>query len=209
MDLGTQTETIRQRRSLLEQHIGFKLDAIMQQIINARDTYTGEHCNRVLSLSEAIGDKLQLSEHQMVVLSLSAGFHDIGKIGIPDHILLKPGQLEPEEYEIIKTHPLIGANIMRSLGNPLLDEVAECILHHHEYWDGSGYPEGLSGEQIPLISRVIAVVDAYDAMTTTRAYRKGASQTEALKVIQKETRRHFCPDIVDVLTTLSREAIAE
>ena len=209
MDLGTQTQTIRQRRSLIEQHIGFKLDAIMQQILNARDSYTSEHCNRVLSLSEAIGNKLQLSEHQMVVLSLSAGFHDIGKIGIPDHILLKPGQLEPEEFEIIKTHPQIGANIMRSLGNPLLDEVAECILHHHEYWDGSGYPGGLSGEQIPLVSRIIAVVDAYDAMTTTRSYRKGASQMETLKVIQKETGRHFCPDIVDVLTILSQEVITE
>ncbi|MCU7827983.1 MAG: HD-GYP domain-containing protein [Candidatus Thiodiazotropha sp. (ex Myrtea sp. 'scaly one' KF741663)] len=209
MDLGTPTQTIKQRRSMLEQHIGFKLDAIMQQILNARDSYTSKHCERVLSLSEAIGHKLQLNEHEIVVLTLSAGFHDIGKIGIPDHILLKPGKLEPQEYEIIKTHPQIGANILRSLGNPLLDEVAECILHHHEYWDGSGYPGGLSGEQIPLISQIISVVDAYDAMTTTRTYRVGATQEEALKVIQKGSGRHFCPDIVDVLTKLSQEVTVD
>ncbi len=199
------SEQIHQRRSLIEQHIGFKLEVIIQQILNARDSYTSEHCNRVLGLAEAMGEKLGLNEEQMVILTLAAGFHDIGKIGIPDHILLKPSRLEADEYEIIKTHPQIGANILRSLGNPLLDDVANCILHHHEFWDGSGYPHGLRGQEIPLISRIIAVVDVYDAMTTTRTYRTGSTQLAALEAIQRESATHFCPETVDVLTVLFKE----
>jgi putative nucleotidyltransferase with HDIG domain len=202
MEIIKLTEQMSQRRSLIEDHVGFKLEVIMQQILDAKDSYTSEHCSRVLTLSEALGKKMGLSDEEMVVLTLAAGFHDIGKIGIPDHILLKPTRLEADEYEVIKTHPQIGANIMRSLGNPLLDEVADCILHHHENWDGSGYPNGLSEEKIPLISRIIAVVDAYDAMTTTRAYRTGTTQDETLRTIQSESGSHFCPQTVEVLMPL-------
>jgi putative nucleotidyltransferase with HDIG domain len=199
------SEQMHHRRSLIEQHIGFKLEVIIQQILNARDSYTSEHCSRVLGLAESMGEKLGLNEEQMVILTLAAGFHDIGKIGIPDQILLKPSRLDPDEFEIIKTHPQIGANIMRSLGNPLLDEVAKCILHHHEFWNGSGYPDGLRGDEIPMISRIIAVVDVYDAMTTTRTYRIGTGQLEALAAIQQESSTHFCPETVEVLTDLFEE----
>jgi putative nucleotidyltransferase with HDIG domain len=204
MDIKHLIHNIGQRQSLLERHVGFKLEAILHTALEARDSYTDAHCNRVIHLAEAMGRWLGLDESQMTVLSLAAGFHDIGKIGIPDQVLLKPARLTPDEYDIIKTHPQIGANMLRSLGDPLLDQVAECVLHHHENWDGSGYPSGLSDDQIPLLSRIIAVVDAYDAITTTRAYRKAMPQSEAIRIIEQETGTHFCPETVDILIKLLR-----
>jgi putative nucleotidyltransferase with HDIG domain len=187
------------RVSLLEGYIGFKLEPILHFALNARDNYTLEHSNRVVRLAEVIGRHLKLKKHDMDVLSLAAGFHDIGKIGIPDKILLKPAQLNGDEYEDIKAHPGIGANMLRTLGHPLLDEVAECVLHHHEHWDGGGYPDGLQGEEIPVISRIITVVDAYDAMTSSRQYRKRLTSLEALNRIKVESGKQFCPDAVEIL----------
>ncbi|MCU7814238.1 MAG: HD-GYP domain-containing protein [Candidatus Thiodiazotropha sp. (ex Rostrolucina anterorostrata)] len=193
------------RVSLLESHIGFKLETILHHALRARDSYTLEHSNRVVSLAELMGNHLKLGDHDMDVLSLAAGFHDIGKIGIPDNILLKPGHLSGDEYEDIKAHPSIGANMLRSLGNQLLDEVADCVLHHHEQWDGKGYPDGLKGEQIPIISRIISVVDAYDAMTTTRSYRQQINKEDALKMIKSESGKQFCPDAVQVLLEICQD----
>jgi putative nucleotidyltransferase with HDIG domain len=185
--------------SLLENHIGFKLESILHHALRARDNYTLEHSSRVVALAEMIGNHLKLGDHEMDVLSLAAGFHDIGKIGIPDKILLKPSSLSGNEYEDIKAHPSIGANVLRSLGNKLLDEVADCVLHHHEQWDGKGYPDGLKGEQIPIISRIISVVDAYDAMTTTRSYRTPMNKEDALEMIKSNSGKQFCPDSVQIM----------
>ncbi|MEW8626467.1 MAG: HD-GYP domain-containing protein [Candidatus Thiodiazotropha sp.] len=193
---------IKRSVSLLESHVGFKLDTILKHALRARDSYTLDHSERVVSLAEQIGRHLGLDEHQMDILSLAAGFHDIGKIGIADQILLKPGKLSGEEYKDIKQHPIIGANMLRSLGNPILDEVALCVLHHHEQWDGKGYPNGLQGEEIPTISRIIAVVDAYDAMTTTRSYRSEIEIQQALEVIKQESGKQFCPKAVQALLEL-------
>lgn len=205
MDIDQLIQNIEHRQSLLERHVGFKLEAVLHTALKARDSYTDAHCNRVVYLAEEMGRRFALDEQQMVVLLLAAGFHDIGKIGIPDQVLLKPARLTADEYDIIKSHPLIGANMLRSLGDPLLDQVAECVLSHHENWDGSGYPDGMAGDGIPLISRIIAVVDAYDAMTTTRTYRKGMSQADALQIIEAETGTHFCPETVGILIALSQE----
>jgi len=204
MDLDHLIQNIEHRSTLLENHVGFKLEAVLHQALKARDSYTDAHCNRVIFLAEAMGRRLALDDEQMVILSLAAGFHDIGKIGIPDQILLKPASLTPEEYDVIKTHPGIGANMLRSLGDPLLDRVAECVLHHHENWDGSGYPDGIAGSRIPQISRIIAVVDAYDATTTTRSYRQGMSQADALQIIESESGTHFCAETVGILVALSQ-----
>jgi HD-GYP domain-containing protein (c-di-GMP phosphodiesterase class II) len=138
----------------------------------------------------------------MDVLALAAGFHDVGKIGIADQILLKPGKLSGDEYTNIKQHSVIGANMLRSLRNPILDEVAECVLHHHEQWNGQGYPDGLHGDEIPTISRIIAVVDAYDAMTTTRSYRSELAIQQALDIIRQESGKQFCPEAVQALLEL-------
>ncbi|MCG7873420.1 MAG: HD-GYP domain-containing protein [Candidatus Thiodiazotropha lotti] len=192
----------KRRISLLESHVGFKLETILKHALKARDSYTLEHSERVVFLAEQIGHQMGLNEHQMDILSLAAGFHDIGKIGIADQILLKPGKLSGDEYNNIKQHPIIGANMLRSLGNPVLEEVALCVLHHHEQWDGKGYPDGLQGEEIPTISRIIAVVDAYDAMTTTRSYRSEIEIQQALEIIRQESGKQFCPEAVQAILEL-------
>jgi HD-GYP domain-containing protein (c-di-GMP phosphodiesterase class II) len=197
---------LHQRASLLEEHVGFKVESILRYALRARDSYTLEHSNRVVGLSEVIARHLNLPKRERDVLSLTASFHDIGKIGIPDHILLKPGTLTREEYEGIKVHPVIGANMLRTLANPLLDEVAKGVLHHHEQWDGQGYPDGLMGEEIPIVSRIIAVVDAYDAMTTTRSYRQQMSKEEALEMIESESGKQFCPKAVEILVDICRSS---
>ncbi len=189
----------QRRISLLESHVGFKLEHVLYTVLAARDSYTHEHSRRVVTLAEEIGSRLELDAHQMDVLSLAAGFHDIGKIGIPDRILLKSGHLSSQEYEDIKQHPVIGANMLRSLAHPLLDEVAYCVLHHHEHWDGSGYPDGLEGGFIPVLSRIVAVVDAYDAMTTRRSYREPLPREVALDKIEQLSGRQFCPEAVEQL----------
>jgi putative nucleotidyltransferase with HDIG domain len=193
---------IKRSLSLLESHVGFKVDTLLKHALKARDSYTLEHSERVVSLAEQIGRDLGLDDHQMDLLSLAAGFHDIGKIGIADQILLKPGKLSSEEYQDIKQHTLIGANMLKSLGDPILDEVAHCVLHHHEQWNGKGYPDGLQGDEIPTISRIIAVVDAYDAMTTTRSYRSELEIQQAVAIIRQESGKQFCPSAVQALLEL-------
>lgn len=195
----------QRRGSLLESHVGFKLEYVLDHALAVRDSYTREHSRRVVALAESIGVRLGLDPHAMDILSLAAGFHDIGKIGIPDRILLKSGDLSEQEYEDIKTHPVIGASMLRSLGHPLLDKVADCVMHHHERWDGQGYPDGLAGEAIPMLSRIVAVVDAYDAMTTTRSYRLPIDKEIALESIKSLSGQQFCPTAVtaflDVIET--------
>lgn len=186
----------QRRISLLESHVGFKLEHVLDHALGVRDNYTRDHSRRVVALSEAIGAAMKLDDHQMDVLSLAAGLHDIGKIGIPDRILLKEDMLSTQEYENIKAHPVIGANMLRSLANPMLDEVAVCVLHHHEHWNGDGYPDGLAGEEIPLLSRIVAVVDAYDAMTTRRSYRVPVEKSKAIEIISSLSGSQFCPGAV-------------
>ncbi len=199
--------TSQRRFSLLESQVGFKLEHVLNYVLAARDSYTHQHSQRVVALAEAIGIRLQLDAHQMDVLSLAAGFHDIGKIGIPDRILLKSGHLSTQEYEDIKEHPVIGSNMLRSLNNTLLDEVAFCVLHHHEHWDGSGYPDGLMGDYIPLLSRIVAVVDAYDAMTSRRRYREPLERKSALERIRQLSGQQFCPrSVAELLSVFQADA---
>ncbi|MET0067734.1 MAG: HD-GYP domain-containing protein [Candidatus Thiodiazotropha sp.] len=198
-------DDMTRRHSLLENHIGFKLETILQHALKSRDSYTQEHSARVVQLAEIIGQRLGLNEVEMNILALAAGFHDIGKIGIPDHVLLKPGRLSDLEYDVIKEHPIIAANMLRSLDNPFIDQVADCVLHHHEQWDGQGYPDGLAGEQIPVIARIISVVDAFDAMTTTRSYRTQMDKKSALDMIALESGKQFCPEVTEILLQIFQE----
>jgi HD-GYP domain-containing protein (c-di-GMP phosphodiesterase class II) len=195
-----------QRATMLESHIGFRLENLLDPILAAKNRYTRKHSGRVVALAEAMGTLLRLNARQMHVLSLTAGFHDIGKIGISDNILLKAGHLSDQEYEVVKEHPVIGSNILRSLGNPLLDEVADNVLYHHERWDGQGYPDGRAGDEIPLLSRIVAVVDAYDAMTTTRTYRQPLEKPNALKMFANLSGIQFDPEAVTALFTVLAES---
>ncbi len=165
------------------------------EAIEARDPYTKQHSGRVTKLALSIGKELGCSDEQVDLLSFSGHLHDIGKVGIPDSILLKPGPLTEQEYEAIKKHPIIGANIVSHLG--LLIEEQKIILHHHERWDGKGYPDGLKGESIPFLSRIVAVADVYDAMASDRAYRKKFPDEVVVDTIRENAGTQFDKKVVD------------
>jgi putative two-component system response regulator len=134
--------------------------------------------------------------------------HDIGKIGIPDNILLKPGKLEPEEWEIMKKHPQIGADIIGQHQSPLLRLAREVALCHHEKWDGSGYPAGMRGAAIPLSARVLCIADVFDALTTERPYKKAWDTDEAFAFINEQAGKHFDPEIVNIFLSIKDEILA-
>ena len=162
----------------------------------ARSYETEEHAERLIKLSRRIGDQMDLSEKNLVDLELLSILHDIGKIGIDDRILNKPGPLTHEEWAAMKKHPEIGYRIAMSASE--FQSVAELILCHHERWDGKGYPQGLKGEEIPLQSRIIAIADAYDAMTEDRVYHKGITHEEALEEIKAKAGTQFDPVIAEL-----------
>jgi len=168
----------------------------MAKILDARDPHTSRHSTRVTELSMRIGKTLGLSDEDLDVLKVSASLHDIGKVGVPDKILLKKGKLTVEEMDIIKRHPDIGFDILSSI-IPMKKD-AEIIRHHHERYDGKGYPMGLKGEDIPFLSRIITLADAFDAMTSDRPYRKALPYSVALQEIKRCRGTQFDPGIVDV-----------
>ncbi len=168
--------------------------------LEAKDPYTKEHSERVTSLALDLAQLMGLSESDIESLRFAGHLHDIGKVGIQDHILLKPGKLTREEYEVIKKHPLIGAEIVGHIS--LLKEEVLIIKHHHERWDGKGYPDGLAGEDIPLLARILAVADTYDAMTSNRPYRPPLPHEVALEEIRKNAGTQFDPHIAEAFLEL-------
>lgn len=167
----------------------------LAQAIDAKDAYTGDHSKRLAELALAVADEMGLSETQKEHLHWAALLHDIGKIGIPDEVLLKPGPLSPEEWTLMKQHPTIGADILRKV--QALRPVARIIAAHHERWDGSGYPQGLRGEEIPVEARILAVVDSYSAMIDERIYRPAISHEEALAEIRRNAGKLYDPQVVE------------
>jgi HD-GYP domain-containing protein (c-di-GMP phosphodiesterase class II) len=163
--------------------------------IDAKDPYTRGHSERVLEYSVMAGIPLAFSGEEMDVLEHGAILHDIGKIAVGDQILNKPGSLTASEWEVIRQHPLAGANIVKDI--PFLEKARELILHHHEWYNGKGYPGGLKGDDIPLGARLISVADTFDTMTTDRAYRPALSTEYALNELQKCAGAQFCPIAVE------------
>ena len=166
----------------------------LEKTLWERSHETKEHCQRMQEMAQKMGRDLELTDSELDNIKLLAALHDIGKIAIPDSILDKPGKLSPEEWETIKDHPEIGYRI--ALSSPELAPIAEAILHHHEWWDGSGYPLGLKEENIPLISRIISITDAYDVMLNGRPYKKAISKEEALAEIHRCAGSQFDPYLV-------------
>ena len=146
----------------------FRAAASLAKAVDARDAYTGSHSERVADLAARIATRLGVDREQVELTRLAGSLHDLGKLAIPEEILRKPGPLSETERLVLERHPQIGFRMLESLG---VDPVADWVLHHHERWDGSGYPDGVSGEEIPLGARIIFVADAYDAMTSDRVYR--------------------------------------
>nr|MBC8386632.1 HD-GYP domain-containing protein [Actinomycetota bacterium] len=168
----------------------------LEKALAERDYETEEHTRRMKKYAILFGKALKLPDSKLDELSLLSTLHDIGKIAIPDNIILKPAELTEKERELIKKHSEIGYRIAMSTAE--LAPIADAILHHHERWDGNGYPYGLKGEKIPLTSRIIFIVDAYDAITNDRPYRKASSKEFALSEINRCSGLQFDPNITGI-----------
>ncbi|MEW6677719.1 MAG: HD domain-containing phosphohydrolase [Pseudomonadota bacterium] len=164
--------------------------------LNYRDLQTRSHSDRVSTLALRLGQACGLSSRELEYLAISASFHDIGKLGVPDNVLMKPGRLDQQEKELIERHCTIGAEIMLATEIDGAEEVAAAVRHHHEHFNGQGYPHRLAGNNIPLYSRIIGIADSYDAMIETRAYHRARSHEEALGVLLQETGRKHDPDLM-------------
>ena len=164
--------------------------------LGARDLHTREHSDRVVQLSIELGKHIELSDEELEILALGARFHDLGKIGIPDNVLHKPSRFEPAEWECMKQHSVIGERIIRALACDHADEIALSVRHHHEHFDGSGYPDALSGTQIPIYSRIISLTDSYDAVAETRSYHKARKHSEIMDLLDSENGIKHDPDLL-------------
>lgn len=178
------------------------------RLVEAKDECTGDHCSRLARYAALFGEDLGLDPVQRIALNNGAVLHDIGKIAIPDRILMKPGKLNAEEWVIMRQHTTIGAElcgVMRSL-----QPTVPIILHHHERWDGSGYPHGLRGEEIPLLARVFQLLDVYDALTSVRPYKPAWSTSEAADLIAEETARgYYDPALSSAFLALLRRRVED
>jgi GAF domain-containing protein len=174
--------------------------------IDLRDKYTWQHSESVTRLALDLGRRLELDEAALAEVSLAARLHAIGKIGLPDSILVKEGPLDPDEWEMVKCCPTWGADMLERVSG--LENVAAIIRAEHEHWNGTGYPAGLSGEEIPLASRIILACDAYDAMVTDRPWRKALQPWHAVRQLRRGAGHQFDPDVVECLTALLRESRA-
>ncbi|WP_291634742.1 HD-GYP domain-containing protein [Clostridium sp.] len=171
----------------------------MGALVDAKDFYTGEHSKNVSKYVSIICSNLDCSKNKEDIknkVKIAATFHDLGKIGVPDIILKNPGKLSDSDYEIMKLHPVIGANVIDKIKG--FSEISTIIRHHHGRWDGAGYPDGLIGNEIPFGSQIISLADTFDAITSDRVYRKGLSKDTALKILIEEKGKQFNPQLVDV-----------
>ena len=171
----------------------FRAAAALARAVDSRDVYTGSHSERVSAIAGAIAEKLALPAAEIELTRLAGSLHDLGKLAIPEEILQKPGELTSAEWLVVQRHPQIAHRMLESLG---VEPVADWVLHHHERWDGSGYPDGLAGEDIPLGSRIVYVAEVYDAMTFGRLYRSPRTRDQALAEIKRHSGAQFDPQVV-------------
>ena len=172
-----------------------------------RDDDTGQHTQRVGHIAALLAEKLEMEAEETQLIRRAATLHDVGKIGIPDSILLKPGRLTPDEFTVVKTHASIGHEILTRHHTPLLQSAAKIALAHHERWDGSGYPQGLQGEEIAIQGRLVTVADVFDALTHARPYKEAWPVEQAVAEIEKQSGRQFDPSVVAAFLTLTHEQL--
>jgi putative two-component system response regulator len=184
-------------------HIGQAYLETVKVIANAiegRDRYTRGHVDRVTTYAIWLAEELRWPPDHIRILEFGARLHDIGKITVPDHILNKPSTLNDEEWGIMKKHPTVGARILRGISH--LQPTMPYILYHHERWDGSGYPEGLKGREIPIEARLLAIADVYDAVTTNRPYHPAQNYNDVVELLWSEAGKHFDPDLVPIFISV-------
>ncbi|MCK9637997.1 MAG: response regulator [Methylobacter tundripaludum] len=208
LDAHTAYRLVHDQKDVLDEMVQIRTDElrrtrlqVVQRLGRAaeyRDNETGNHILRMSHISALLAQSIGWNKDDCELMLHASPMHDIGKIGIPDHILLKPGKFEPEEWEIMKTHAVIGANILEGDDSDLMRCAGEIALTHHEKWDGSGYPYGLSGEAIPLTGRIAALADVFDALTSERPYKKAWAVEAAVDLIKGHSGTHFDPDLVTV-----------
>lgn len=193
----TLEQQVRQRTQELEQS---RLEIIKRlgRAAEYKDNETGNHILRMSHFAQMLASAAGLSRELADNILLAAPMHDIGKIGIPDNILLKPGKLDPDEWEIMKTHVNIGADLLDGTNIPLLMMARNIALSHHEKWDGTGYPKGLSGENIPIEGRICAICDVFDALTSQRPYKQAWPVEEAVAFLRHQKGKHFEPELVEL-----------
>lgn len=187
-----QINKIKNMNSKLEHYL-VDFAKILLQTVGAKDHYTEEHSRRVTMFADIFSKYLKLSSRQISDLQIAAAFHDIGKIGIPDNILLKTTRLTDDEYQVIKTHPTIAANIFSV--SDIYKDIYPIMYYHHERYDGKGYPTGIKGKQIPLLARILSICDCFDAIVSKRTYKEGASIEFALSEIEKNAGTQFDPEL--------------
>lgn len=176
---------------------------ILLSSLDLRERQTGEHSRRVARLAVALGENLGLNAEDLALLRCGSLLHDIGKVGVPDDVLLKVTELTKEDWEEIRAHPVKGANLLKL--SPTLLPLAEIVLRHHERFDGEGYPGGLKGTQIPYLSRIVSVVDAYEVMTSDRVYKTALTESEAKTQLLEQRGTQFDPDIIDAFIEMQLE----
>ncbi len=192
---ATRTIRERERETLI----------VLGKAAEYKDTETGVHIIRVAHYSRLLAEKIGLNRKKQEIIFYSSPLHDIGKIGIPDAILLKPGKLTSEEWEVMKKHTFIGYEMLKNSNNPYLQAGATIALYHHEKWNGTGYPYGLKEEEIPLYGRIVAIADVFDALTSERPYKKAWSFEDAMELIKKEKGKHFDPQLAEIFLTNKKE----
>jgi len=200
-------ETVLQRTAELND-TRFEIIRRLGRAAEFKDNETGMHVIRMSHYSRIIAKAIGLDECEADLLLNAAPMHDIGKIGIPDSVLLKPGNLDTDEWALMKQHPEFGANIIGEHESELLKMARIVALTHHEKWNGQGYPKGLAGEEIPLVGRIVAVADVFDALTTERPYKKAWSVDRAVEIIKEESGQHFDPMLVDAFLQSLTEILA-
>jgi HD-GYP domain-containing protein (c-di-GMP phosphodiesterase class II) len=190
-------------RELESQNLNFRMALVcsFNQLLDLRDINTGVHSTRLAEWALHVAQDLGVAENYMSDLEMGALLHDIGKIGVPDQILNKAGKLTQEEYEFVKRHPEFGWNVIRKI--PGLELTGQYVLHHHENFDGTGYPARLKGSEIPIGARIVSVIDAFDAMVSSRPYRKGLPTEEAIRRLQEASGIQFDPAVVSSFVPLA------
>jgi response regulator RpfG family c-di-GMP phosphodiesterase len=176
----------------------YKVIHIISEVTETRSLETGEHVRRVGKFSKLLASKFGYEGEFLEFFEIAAMLHDVGKIGIPDAILNKPGRLSDEEFEIMKRHTTIGYEILSTVDHPLFRLAANIALYHHENWDGTGYPKGLKGEQIPIEGRIVSIIDVYDALLSDRVYRPAGSEDDAIRYIKENCGKKFDPRVCEV-----------